>query len=73
MTDDEIMKLWRQHYKVLGFAHALMEKMKQEQQQPKREPVAYIATNALGLKFYRSRRPDDVYNPVPLYDLRGEP
>ncbi len=45
-----------------------MEKMK-----PKREPVAYIATNALGLKFYRSRRPDDVYNPVPLYDLRGEP
>ena len=68
MTDDEIMKLWRQRYEVLGFAHALMEKMN-----PKREPVAYIATNALGLKFYRSRRPDDVYNPVPLYDLRGEP
>ena len=49
MTDDEIMKLWRQHYEVLGFAHALMEKMKQE---PQREPVAYIATNALGLKFF---------------------
>lgn len=69
MTDDEILKLWRQHYEVLGFAHALMEKMKQ----PQRDPVAWIATNALGLKFYRSRRPDDVYNPVPLYDLRSKP
>jgi hypothetical protein len=70
MTDDEILKLWRQHYEVLGFAHALMEKMKQETQ---REPVAYMATNALGFKFFRSRRPDDVYNPVPLYDLREKP
>ncbi len=40
MTDDEIMKLWRQHYEVLGFAHALMDKMKE----PKREPVAYDKT-----------------------------
>lgn len=67
MTNDEILKLWRQHYEVLGFAHALMEKMNP----PKREPVAYLATNALGFKFFRVHRPDDVYNPVPLYDLRA--
>lgn len=68
MTNDEILKLWRQHYEVLGFAHALMEKMKQ----PPGKPVAYLATNALGFKFFRVHRPDDVYKPVALYDLRAE-
>ena len=67
MTDDEIIRLWRKHYEVLGFAHALMEKMNP----PKREPVAYLATNALGFKFFRVHRPDDTYKPVPLYDLRA--
>jgi hypothetical protein len=68
MTDDEIIRLWRKHYEVLGFAHALIEKMNP----PKREPVAYLATNALGFKFFRVHRPDDTYKPVPLYDLRAE-
>ena len=69
MTNDEILKLWRQHYEVLGFAHALMEKMKQP---VPGEPVAYLATNAMGFRFFRVHRPDDVYKPVPLYDLRGK-
>lgn len=65
MTDDEIIKLWRQHYEVMGFAHALMEKLKE----PKRQPVAWMGRNAVGFKFFRIHRPDDIYKPVPLYDL----
>jgi len=39
MTNDEILKLWRQHYEVLGFAHALMEKMKQQEEQKQEQPL----------------------------------
>lgn len=66
MTDQEIITLWRQHQEVLGFTRAVIERVKQ----PPGPPVAYIATNAVGWRFLRIHRPDSVYNPIPLYDLR---
>lgn len=30
-------------------------------------PTAWIGTNALGHRFLRFKKPDDIYNPQPLY------
>lgn len=34
-----------------------------------RTPDAYLATNAVGHKFLRKKKPDDVYQPEPLYKI----
>ena len=39
----------------------------------KHKPVAWLATNAVGHRYLRFKKPDETHNPVPLYALEDEP
>jgi hypothetical protein len=35
--------------------------------QPEQKPIAYLCENAVGYKFFRKKKPDNVYKPIALY------
>jgi len=35
--------------------------------QPKQEPVAYLCENGVGHRYFRWKKPSDLYKPIPLY------
>jgi len=39
----------------------------------KHKPVAWLATNAVGHRYLRFKKPDETHKPVPLYALEDEP
>lgn len=69
MTDREAMKM---AIEALMDANKFEYKdeiaaLRQALAQPEQEPVAYLCENAVGYKFFRKKKPDIVYKPIPLY------